>query len=370
MGRKRKFPLSYKLRPWFRGEITSSSDSDDDFVAHVPQTPITPREPVELPSDAPSCPLSGTGSSSESSSRNKHSRRKFRRHSHRSCSSSTSAGSGSQHSRRENPEIILPSNPLHSDFHSPSHSRDADINDEINFYAANDQQQIVRNSTAPDDHFSDSYEAADNSDDRVSQFHEAEENSPAPDDPPPAPEAHNESDDPPQGEAHNGSDDLAPADDDPDNYHDDDDEDIEPLNATENEKHYFEYLHELSKDWLMVEIDHHVSKKATDAFWALACKKMHQLFESKRRNEVRRKTPKFPQLRKSLNDKVPEINMEIGFIDRNGDLTVKENLRSTPLKQYPPSQFKKAYEIATVKVRFDIHKINKYFSLFVFLCFR
>ena len=44
--------------------------------------------------------------------------------------------------------------------------------------------------------------------------------------------------------------------------------------------------------------------------------------------------------------------MEIGYIERrSGELIIEKNLQSTPIKMYPPSEYKKANEMASVKVR-------------------
>ena len=60
MGRKRKLPLSYSVRPWYRGDI--SSDSDEEL--QIPPSSIQSRTEFshvsreQIPSDVPSQPLS------------------------------------------------------------------------------------------------------------------------------------------------------------------------------------------------------------------------------------------------------------------------------------------------------------------------
>ena len=65
MGRKRKIPASYKLRPWYQGDV--SSDSDSDEISHYMQRPKIPRvEALQLLSDPPSDPESSASSSRSS----------------------------------------------------------------------------------------------------------------------------------------------------------------------------------------------------------------------------------------------------------------------------------------------------------------
>ena len=114
---------------------------------------------------------------------------------------------------------------------------------------------------------------------------------------------------------------------------------------------YFELLEKIAEDWLMTEIDHCVSKTAANIYWDIACRGMFQLFSLKKSQSVTRKTPKFAQLRKKFNNKVPPVNMEIGFMNKeSGEIEVKKDLLETPVKAYPASEFSKAYEIASVKV--------------------
>ena len=55
MGRKRKVPLSYKARPWFKGDITTDSEDGENYV---PQPIFQWLEMIETLSDVPSEPLS------------------------------------------------------------------------------------------------------------------------------------------------------------------------------------------------------------------------------------------------------------------------------------------------------------------------
>ena len=133
------------------------------------------------------------------------------------------------------------------------------------------------------------------------------------------------------------------------------------------EKDYFSLLKDLANDWLGIELNHHVSKSATDAFWSLALEKKFPLFETKQRQQVRRKTPQFQQMRNILSEKIPPIKMTMGFIHKEtGELVVEENLHSTPLKMYGPAEYRKAYEIASVKVIIILRVFSTITFIFIF----
>ena len=99
----------------------------------------------------------------------------------------------------------------------------------------------------------------------------------------------------------------------------------------------------------MIEINHKVSKEASNQFWCLANAKFHELYVAK--GNRGRKIPQFFQLRDKLNEKkVPPINMEIGFKSKeDGEITVV-NAKSSPTSLYPPSNYKRLYEIVSVDV--------------------
>ena len=126
---------------------------------------------------------------------------------------------------------------------------------------------------------------------------------------------------------------------------------IDPETGQE-EKDYYKLLKDVSKDWLLIEINHDVSKTATDAFWQLATKKLPELFEVKKLRNVQRKTPQFQQIRNTLQNKnTPEIKMQFGYIHKStGEMSIEDDLHKAPISKYPASQYQKAYEIATVDV--------------------
>ena len=132
------------------------------------------------------------------------------------------------------------------------------------------------------------------------------------------------------------------------------DESDDDENADENPDFttYKKILQDLAEDWILVEIDHHVSKSATDAFWKVATAKFKQLFEAREARNMKRKIPQFPYLRQTLYDKkVPRISMEIAYQNKETEeITVIEDVEKAPVSKYPPDKFVKLYEKATVKV--------------------
>ena len=99
---------------------------------------------------------------------------------------------------------------------------------------------------------------------------------------------------------------------------------------------YDSILKQLKSKWILVEIDHSVSKSASELFWKLALHyfpKLHSCIGKK-------KTPQFKTIRRHMyNNLVPPIQLEIGYKDRNsGEVTiVKDTI--TPIKRFSPAKY-------------------------------
>lgn len=115
---------------------------------------------------------------------------------------------------------------------------------------------------------------------------------------------------------------------------------------------YQSILEHLSREWIQLEINHEVSKTASNAFWDLAKLWFHRLFRAKEIQKVKKKTPTFEHIRKTLHDKyVPPIKMEFSYKDREtGEVIITENLSKNPNSQFPVQQYKKLWETAHVEV--------------------
>ena len=147
--------------------------------------------------------------------------------------------------------------------------------------------------------------------------------------------------------------------------HDEDGGQIEPGDLLPAEEHavdepmaapnesYNELLESFSREWLLIEIQHQVSKVASNEFWKSANKHLYKLLAAKEAQNVTRKVPQFVQLRRKFNNvHVPEIKMEFGYRNKEtGEITVVKNRLTTPINEFPPSTYKMVYEIAKIEVR-------------------
>ena len=111
-------------------------------------------------------------------------------------------------------------------------------------------------------------------------------------------------------------------------------------------------LNSLSEDWMNNELAHHVSKAASDSFFEIAKKWIHKLNCAKNREGISTKIPQFTSIRRKLYDtKVPEIHMEIGYLDKETNEIIKlHDVQQTPTSRFPASRYQKLFEIAYVDV--------------------
>ena len=114
---------------------------------------------------------------------------------------------------------------------------------------------------------------------------------------------------------------------------------------------YTTILNKLKSEWLLTEINHSVSKTASDAFWKLGLKYFTNLSTA----PGNKKTPFFKTIRRNMyKDLLPAIDLEIGYRNRStGEITIA-NETYTPMKNFPAARFEKLFEIATLKVSLKI----------------
>ena len=129
---------------------------------------------------------------------------------------------------------------------------------------------------------------------------------------------------------------------------------------------YDDFLSEITKMWLLIELHHTVSKAASDAFWQVAMHYFPELFRLKEEQRMQKKTPQFTHIRRKLMDMhLPKIQMELGY--RNKKTGVETHIVSdvAPRNQFPKSDFEPIYEIATVQVINDLVKVgtSRYYVL-------
>ena len=153
---------------------------------------------------------------------------------------------------------------------------------------------------------------------------------------------------------------------------DDDDDDPSDVDNVEEFVEIDDYdtiLKHLSREWLKVELRHKVSKVASNSLWALGKAWFHRLFTTKQLQNVRKKTPAFPHIRRTLyKDLVPPVKMTIAYKHKESEtITVVEDVLVTPKKQFPPHQYKKLWEISRVEVKHNLfHPLLKFLPLPIF----
>lgn len=111
-------------------------------------------------------------------------------------------------------------------------------------------------------------------------------------------------------------------------------------------------LQKLCEEWVLLELKHRSSKSASNEFWALSTKLFPKLYEAKTNENINSKIPQFRSIRQKMyQDKVPKIMIEVAYeVKETGDVIILKDLEKIPVKQYPPSHFKKLYESASVNV--------------------
>ena len=156
----------------------------------------------------------------------------------------------------------------------------------------------------------------------------------------------------------------------PDPLAGDSESDDEPDEVEQN--NYDTLYKELTKEWIVAEIDHRVSKTCSDEFWRISNKYFHQLYLAKEREGRKKKVPQFRQARAAMyHNKVPPITMSIAYKHRQtGEISVVQG-ESTPVSQYPPDIYSKVYEAASVEVMKFLYVFHLSVSRFVRLlvCF-
>lgn len=73
--------------------------------------------------------------------------------------------------------------------------------------------------------------------------------------------------------------------------------------------------------------------------------------EAKELQQVKKKIPQFQTVRKNLyNNHTPPVNLEIAYQRKDTNEVIIFHGTSTPISRFPPHEFEKLYEMATVKV--------------------
>lgn len=111
---------------------------------------------------------------------------------------------------------------------------------------------------------------------------------------------------------------------------------------------YETIFEDLKSKWLLIEIDHSVSKCASENFWKTGLQYFHRLHTA----YGRKRTSQFNSIRRQMyKDKIPDIDIEIAYKEKASGEVVMVNDTVTPVKRFPQSRYEKLYEIGTVQVR-------------------
>ena len=114
---------------------------------------------------------------------------------------------------------------------------------------------------------------------------------------------------------------------------------------------YNSILEALSEKWMLAELDHTISKVASNAIWKIAFSFIPKLMQAKSVENVKRKVPGFDHIRKKMYEKrTPKVQLQIGYKNKLTNEVSVVHETATPQSRFPPDKFEKLYEVATVKV--------------------
>ena len=122
-------------------------------------------------------------------------------------------------------------------------------------------------------------------------------------------------------------------------------------------------MKKFSKKWLTIQRGHHVSARATNAFWDAAIEMIPQIVEMQKKENICKRIPKFIQHRRKLHmEYCPKVMMEFAFMNKHDQSIETVLSQSTPLKKYQNnSDYIKLYEKSYIKVYIYIYLIITFF---------
>ena len=103
----------------------------------------------------------------------------------------------------------------------------------------------------------------------------------------------------------------------------------------------------LAREWLIIEMSHNVSKRASDKFWKAAQRYIsNQFTKEQSRNES------FTHIRRQLRKKYcPEVSLDLAYKHiKTGEICMKTDVQKITSKFRKP-EYEPLYEIASVQVR-------------------
>ena len=124
------------------------------------------------------------------------------------------------------------------------------------------------------------------------------------------------------------------------------------ISISGNVEYYSQILQSFSEAWMNIEMDHKVSKAASEAFWEAGAKWFPRLQGAKVNEVIETPIPQFVSLRNKMYiNKVPPIELEFGYRNRETNEIIVRKCESAPVKEFNNRQYEKLYESASVKVK-------------------
>lgn len=114
---------------------------------------------------------------------------------------------------------------------------------------------------------------------------------------------------------------------------------------------YETMLDSLVKQWVLLEIKHRTSKSGSEEFWDLAKSFFPKLQSARIAEMVYKPIPKLRSQRKKIyRDEVPDVHLELGFVNKDTNELNVINVDHTPTNQFDRKTFEKVFEVGTVQV--------------------
>lgn len=105
-----------------------------------------------------------------------------------------------------------------------------------------------------------------------------------------------------------------------------------------------------------MELKHNVSLTASNQYWQVATSLIPSLTEARLREGITKKIPQFRSIRERMyKTRIPKIMLEFAYeVKETGDIIIMSELEATPASKFPPSEYRKLYETAKIKVSYEI----------------
>ena len=135
------------------------------------------------------------------------------------------------------------------------------------------------------------------------------------------------------------------------NHWEDEEFDEEEEDDLEEENEYIKLFRIICERWQLIEINHNVSKTATNEFWEVAVKLLPTLIQTKQNLGITRKIPQFVHIRRMLNRKIlPPIQHVTAYRNERTN-EIHEVKDEENHNDYKSSRYTKIYETASVQVK-------------------